>query len=277
MSTERGSKRLLSPGSATTVIPEDKRLKGIETTKIDQNTFHIAIMEPLPEEKELTLIDIKRYMDTILTQVNANGQAIKNLATKQDIIEINDQLTAHGTELDQLKVEVKSLKNSIKEIETNVDLQIAQKVNRMTETAGPHTGRPNFNMAAFDQNKPFGPSTKRRNLIFEGLPGTDGEEMKFNIIKVAEALNVALFASEIEEVLRMRRRDENDPRSGPVIATFARVVLRDAIISKKLRLREVEGMSQVYVNADNLYRFEEQRHYYERLLTWQEGMAVKSK
>ena len=66
--------------------------------------------------------------------------------------------------------------------------------------------------------------------------------MKANIIKVVEALNVGLFANEIESVSGKPRRDDHDPRPGPVMATFTRVVLRDAIITKKRGLREVEGL-----------------------------------
>ena len=36
----------------------------------------------------------------------------------------------------------------------------------------------------------------------------------------------------------------------PVIATFTRVVLRDAIITKKSGLQNVQGFTQIYVNAD---------------------------
>ena len=209
-------------------------------------------MDPVQEEQELTLKDIKRYMDTIIAQVNANGKDIKSLATQQDIVEINDQMTAHSTEIDQLKLELKTLKKSVKDIEENFDLHIAQKVNRMSPTAGLSTGRQTYNMVSLDQNKVFSHNTKRRNLIFKGLPSSDDDEMKVNIIKVAEALNVGLFANEIEEVTRIKRRDENDPRPGPVMATFARVILRDAIITKKRGLREVEGLTQVYINADEL-------------------------
>ena len=248
MSTDRGNKRLLSPGSATIENPEDKRQKGNNSSQI--NDIQPLEMEALPDERDLTLADIKRYMDNILTQVNSNGRDIQTLATKNDLKEINDQITAHGTEIDQLKDELKTLKLSIQGIEENVDLHLAQKVDRMSRTAGLQTGRPNYNMAPNDQNKRYSPSTKRRNLVFEGLPGQNDDEIKANIIKVAEAVRVGLFANEIESVTRIKRRDDSDVRPGPVVATFSRVILRDSIITKKAGLRDAEGMSNIFVNAD---------------------------
>ena len=105
-------------------------------------------------------------------------------------------------------------------------------------------------MAQLGQNKPGPVRSKRRNLIIEGLPGNNDTEIKTNIIQLAERLSVTVFPAEIEEVLRMSRRDPNDSRPGPVLVTFARVVLRDAIISKKRRLLDIPGLSTVFINAD---------------------------
>ena len=74
------------------------------------------------------------------------------------------------------------IEQPVKEIKENVDLHIAQKVDRMSRTAGLQTGRPNYNMAPNDQNKRYSPTTKRRNLVFEGLPGQNDDEINANII-----------------------------------------------------------------------------------------------
>ena len=206
-------------------------------------------MADLPE-KEPTLLDLKRYMDEILAQTNDNGKKIENLATKADFQEAKDQMTAQGTEIDQLRLEVTQLKKTVKEIEENIDLQLAQKLNRMSSMPGYMAGSARSNMAQSDQNKPRLVSTKSRNLIIEGLPGDNDSEIKTNIIQLAERLSVTVFLTEIEEVLRMSRRDPNNLRPGPVLVTFARVVLRDAIISKKRRLLDIPGLSKVFINAD---------------------------
>ena len=97
------------------------------------------------------------------------------------------------------------------------------------------------------------------------------------IIKVAEALNVGLFASEIESVIRIKRRDDKDVRPGPVIATFTRVILRDSIITKKPGLHEVEGMSQVFINADERLQVRRAKAMLRKAayLTRQEGCEVQ--
>ena len=233
-----------------TANPDDKRVKGNETNEINDIAHSPLNMEPGEAEKELTLADIKRYMDSIIAQVKYNGKSINTLATKKDFSEMNDQMVAQGAEINQLRTELKSLEKTVKDIESNLDLHIAQKLDRMSRSADPQTGRERPNMASRNQNNTFSASTKRRNLVFEGLRGLDDDEIKVNIIKIAEAINVSLFASEIEMVTRIKRRDDNDPRPGPVIATFTWVVLRDAIITKKSALQNMEGFAQVYVNAD---------------------------
>ena len=153
MSTDRRTKRLLSPGSVKIENPEDKRLKGNFNIEEDFISIPQAKMDPVEEEKDLTLADIKRYMDIIFARVKDNGKDIKNLATKKYISEMNDQMIAQGAEIDQLRGEVKTLKTSVKEINENLDLYIAQKVDRMSRTAGIQTGRPSSNMASTSQNK----------------------------------------------------------------------------------------------------------------------------
>ena len=159
-------KYLLSPGSTNVEIPEDKRLKANDSNELGEiDTPHLN-MDPEQkneEEKEITLADLKRYMDTIqLARVDKNGEALTHLATKQEITELNNQ----GTEIDQLKSEVKTLKKSIKDIVDNFDQHIAEKVNRTFQTADQQSGsRPN-NMAASDKIIRPNANVKRRNLIF---------------------------------------------------------------------------------------------------------------
>ena len=111
-----------------------------------------VIIELPQEEKELTLADIKRFMDTILARVDKNGLALQNLASKQDYIELNDQVTAQGMEIKQLKTEVKSLEKSVKDIEENFDRHIAEKINWTQQSADTRPeSRPN-NMMPNDIN-----------------------------------------------------------------------------------------------------------------------------
>ena len=254
MSTsEYRSKRLLSPESTNGEIPEDKRKKAHDSIEIEVYDIPELEMDPLQkseESKELTLGDIKRYMDTILARVDKNGEALEHLVSKQEYTELNDHVTAHGTEIEQLKSEMKNLKESLKNIEQTVDRQIAEKINRKFETADHSAGSRPGNMAPRNQNNRPGPSSKRRNLVFEGLPSESDDEIKSNIIQIAKAIGVVLFAMEIESVQRLTRRDEHDVCPGPVIATFTRIVHRHAIITKKREMRNIEGLLKIFINAD---------------------------
>ena len=89
--TENRAKRISSPESISSENPEDKRLK------VNGHIPQVIIDLP-QEEKELTFADIKRFMDTILARVDKNGLALQNLTSKQDYIELNDQVTAQGME-----------------------------------------------------------------------------------------------------------------------------------------------------------------------------------
>ena len=75
---------------------------------------------------------IKRFMDTILACVYT---------------ELNDQVMAHGMEIEQLKSEAKNLELSLKDIEENGDRHIAEKVNRKFERADYSSGSRRNKMA----------------------------------------------------------------------------------------------------------------------------------
>ena len=148
-------KRLLSPEALQAENPDEKRKKGEHTESIDESDevdINLAklIME---DEKEPTRAELKKYMDTILKTVNDNGLIMKELATKQNYEEVRGQMTAQGLEIQELREEVKKLQDSVKNIEANADLHMAENLNRMTGSAGREYGSGRFNMATADQNK----------------------------------------------------------------------------------------------------------------------------
>ena len=68
--------------------------------------------------------------------------------------------------------------------------------------------------------------------------------MVSSVLSIAAAVQVA---KEIEEVVRLNRRDENNKRSGPVVVTLSRPILRDNIQKKKGGLVRVSGFEQVRI------------------------------
>ena len=131
-------KRLLSPASNDFVNPDEKRQKGDnsvffdESDKISLNPLNLD----MEEERKPMMAELNNYMDTILEQVNDNGKSIKDIATRKEYLEVKDQMTAQGLDIQELRGEVTKLQDSIKTIEANVDLHRAKNLNRMSMTAG---------------------------------------------------------------------------------------------------------------------------------------------
>ena len=105
-------------------------------------------------------------------------------------------------------------------------------------------------MAPDDVNNRRVSPPQRRNLVIEGLPGESEPEMIAEFIKIAAAAGVIVYAKEVEQVVRMIRRDESNKKPGPVLLTLSRMVLRDTLLKKKGDLKKVAGFDKVFINAD---------------------------
>ena len=146
-------KRLLSAETIENTSTDKKRQKGELPSDISEEVAINLADEIIEEGKDLTMSELRMYMDTILKQVNENGKTIKELATKKEYEETKDQMTAQGLEIQELRTEVGKLQDSVKNIEANVDLNFARKLNRMSSTANRLAGSAGPNMASTDQNK----------------------------------------------------------------------------------------------------------------------------
>ena len=104
-----------------------KKTKGRQQSDISQETVVNLAEQIMEEGKELTMSELKTYIDIILKQVNDNGKTIKELATKKEYEEVKDRMTAQGLEIQELRTEVTKLQDSVKNIEASVDLRLAQK------------------------------------------------------------------------------------------------------------------------------------------------------
>ena len=228
MSKDQGQKRLLSPESNTTSF-EDKRRRNNSIEIDDLNPSQVSNMEPQP-----TLLDLKKCMNVILTRLDTTVKAddLKQLATKQDLKGIDDRITANNQEISQLRDEMKQLKGNFDQLQTSVDGQIAQNMARVDRSRGHEPGSSQFNMATSEVNIGRTGSTQRRNLVIEGLTGDNDDEIKATFIGITSAIGVKVYNSEIEQVMRMRRRDDNNKKPGPVLLTLTRIVLRDNILKK---------------------------------------------
>ena len=106
------------------------------------------------------------------------------------------------------------------------------------------------NMADRERLRQPRQSTTRRNLVIEGLKGSNEDEMITNLIHLATEIGAILFKTDIESIFRIGRRDTTNKLPGPVLVCFYRITIRTNILKIKLNLRKVNEMSDVYVNPD---------------------------
>ena len=236
LTLEQRNKRLLSPESAN-----------LHTTNIlDKRQRHDSIsiiedMDPVPEPAQGNKegeSDLKTWM-------------IENLATKIDFTTMSDRITAQGEEIKQLRDELTNYKKEFDNLRLAFDRCEAQKLSTTYENpTGNASARNVNNMAAPNRNGATRQSTTRRNIEIEGLRGESEDEMIANLLRITTGIGSIVYKSDIEDIFRMERRDNTNKAPGPVMVTLTRISLRDGILKKKLNLRYIDGMKDVYINAD---------------------------
>ena len=149
MPNEQGQKRLLSPESITTTEDKRRRNGSIEIIDFDSQ-IETTMAEPAP-----SVSDLKNSMDTMMASLalTANKEDIKHLATKGDFKIMDDRITAQGTEISQLRSEVKTLQENMVTLQSNVDSQFANSFARTVRSLGHEPGRSTNNMAAREANR----------------------------------------------------------------------------------------------------------------------------
>ena len=243
------SKRLLSPTS--TVNTEDKRRRN-DSLEIDDITpSQIDNME-----KEPTLSELKVLIDSVITQLKSTAKSddLLNLASKRDIKEIDDRVTAQNTEISQIRTQMKEIQNNVNSLQMTVDGQLAASYAREGRSMGRDPNREpgtiTSNMAAPSANRIQTNDSRRRNLVIEGLKGDTDMEMKASFIDITSAIGMKVYGDEIENVLRMPRRDVKNLTPGPVLLTLSRIVLHDNILRRKGDLAKYPEFKQIFINAD---------------------------
>ena len=141
------------------------------------------------------------------------------MVSKDDLKELDDQIVAQGQEMNQIREEMRGLKQDLKTLQSNFDGRFASSLAGGERLVGRDLGRD---------------------------PGMSTH----NMIDIAAKIHVTVFSNEIEQVFRMKRRNESNKQPGPVLVTLTKVVLHDAILQKKGDLSGVNGYEQVFMNAD---------------------------
>ena len=244
------SKRLLSPQLNTNT--EDKRRRN-DSIEIEEDLSS----QSFKMEKETTLADLKILMDSIITQLKdtAKSDDLLTLASKQDIKEIDDRVTAQNEEILQLREQMKEVQNNLNSLQSTVDGQMAANMTRPGRSVGRdpsfEPGTTTGNMAAPRRTRSQTGDPRRRNLVIEGLQGVNDLEMKAAFIELASLIGVKVYCEEIDNVVQMTRGDDKNLTPGPVLVSLSRIVLRDNILRKKGNLaKDPELKNKVFVNAD---------------------------
>ena len=251
ISAEQRQKRLLSPESVN--LPT--------SNKLDKRQRHdsLLIEEDLPEKqekmanKEIPESDLKSWMTRISAQLElaASKTDIVGLATKKDLDKVTDRIVAQGEEIKQIRDEIDQYKKDFDALRTTVDLAEARKLTKSYETRDRMLPARNVNnMADSVRYQPTRQTTTRRNLVIEGLKGSNEEEMATNLIRIATEIGAILFKTDIDSIIRLNRRDKSNMTPGPAVVCFGRISIRDNILKKKINLRYMDGMSEVYINPD---------------------------
>ena len=251
LNADQRPKRLLSPESVS--LPA--------STKLDKRQRHnsLLIFQDLPQKQEtmddneLPEQDLKTWMSQISQQLKlaASKSDIDGLATKSDFDKMNDRLVAQGVEIKQIRDMIDQYKKDFDALRISFDQTEARRLNQTYETNYRNGGNYNVNnMAAPTRPRFQKQTTTRRNLVIEGLKGKDEGEMIANLIQLTTAIGAVIYKTDVESIFRLPRRDTLNKTPGPVLVCFNRISICDNILKRKINLRDVQGMQEVYVNPD---------------------------
>ena len=167
---EQGLKPVLSPESVN-ITPgkiKDKRRRHSS----DIVSYKMEPQEGVREEAPLTMIDMKKYMDVILTRLDTTVKKndLKDLVTKSDLKVMDDRISAQGQEITQLMEEIKGIRTNFDSLQGTVDRQIAVNISgSVGHDLRREPGSTISNMATGQVNMTREGLTKCRNLVIEGL------------------------------------------------------------------------------------------------------------
>ena len=230
---------MLSPESVSlpaTSTPIEKRQRHNSKKACDINPLNLNKMETEPQ-------DLQSWMAMISSQ-------LKLTATKLDIQQMNDAITAQGQEINQIKDELKLHKKDLDDLRNSFDQSQARRLNRMYNTTSTR-GQANVNnMAEQNKNRPLNEHSTRKNLVVEGLKGESEDEMIASLLSITTSIGAIVYKTDIEEIFRLKRRDSTNLTPGPVLVRFNRIAIRDNVLKRKINLHGMADMKSVYINAD---------------------------
>ena len=274
-----GQKRFISPESQVLTQQNiDKRLRH------NSLEYVLDLNSPSTQPtfiRRVTLEDVMRGIDS-LTANSARKEDLKDLATKQDLITLEGSVKAQATELHQLRTAFNKQQGELNSLRATVDGNCAAILNATERSAdrGEEGGHRMYtNNGGPHVQTELTKSTKRYNLVIEGVPDVPMDEVYAFVIQLADALNVILYKRDISNITRISRRSTaagDRPKPGPVVVTFVHAHLRDAILRNKVDLNVIQRYKSVYVNPDEPLDVRRQKARFRRIayLARQDGHVV---
>ena len=167
-----------------------------------------------------------RTMNASLTQLNKNSMALTDT-----VKDLEQSLEFSQSEIIDLKKENASLKRMVEGLELEdrrTQFQLKEVTNKVDKVDA---------------------ATKKKNLIFEGLPELDGrrEEVEKTICDLFDDLNVN---KGIYFDACFRVGPYNKDRTRPILVSFERQSDRDLIYAKRAELQHTNMHKRVWINED---------------------------
>ena len=132
-------------------------------------------------------------------------------------------------------------------LRVNADREEASKLNRIYR----HDTASNVNnMYDQNQNVPTRTSSSRRNIVIEGLNDDSESEILAEFLSLTGELKVIVYKADIDEIFRMKCRNERIKTPGPVLVKLNRTSVRDSIMKNKASLKTSETRSKVFISPD---------------------------
>ena len=193
-----------------------------------------------PEITDITLADIMAQL-----KLTAKVSDLAEVAKKKDLIELQGLVTANSFEIQQLKENLEIQTKRLQLLEDSAGRQAASMFRRT---------QPDVDVNRSDQHggaqsNPSQLNSRRRNLVFEGIPVMDERDIVGFIVQLCSALEIIAYPVDIEDIIPMKRRDGSE-RPLPILVTFAQLHIRSAILRRKYKLANMPKYTTVFVNPD---------------------------
>ena len=173
---------------------------------------------------------------------------LKKLATKEEVVQVKGTLIAQSAEIQQLRSELDKHNERIKVLETEAGVRVARESNSAIRPDVYNPSRKQYGSAQSDRSSMQ--QQRRQNIVIHCLNVKNDDELMENILDLCQAMGALVFASDVEEIVRLGHSDSTGPRAAPIRVTFQFQYIRNNVLQKKLNLLKKAKYASVFISAD---------------------------